>query len=57
MVWFLELGVDNFSMVIGRDMSVRSKEDDEMNLKGKVYEVVAPRVKRATAICELTGLT
>ncbi len=53
----LELGVDNFSMVIGRDMSVRSKEDDEMNLKGKVYEVVAPRVKRATAICELTGLT
>jgi uncharacterized linocin/CFP29 family protein len=52
-----ELGADNFDMVIGRDMTVRTKEDDDMNLKCKVYEVVAPRVKHPTSICELTGLT
>ena len=53
----LELGKDNFEMVIGRDMNVRSIEDDDMNLKCKVFEVVAPRIKRAESICELTGLT
>ena len=53
----LELGKDNFEMVVGRDMSVRSLEDEDMNLKCKVYEVVAPRIKHPTAICEITGLT
>ncbi len=53
----LELGADNFDMVIGRDMTVRTMEDEDMNLKCKVYDVVAPRIKRPTSICELTGLT
>lgn len=28
-----------------------------MNRKFKVYEVLAPHVKRPTSICEVTGLT
>ena len=53
----LELGKENFEMIIERDMSVYAKEDEDMNLQCKVYEVVTPRVKRPTSICEVTGLT
>jgi uncharacterized linocin/CFP29 family protein len=53
----LELGKENFEMIVERDMSVYAKEDEDMNLQCKVYEVVTPRVKRPTSICEVTGLT
>jgi len=52
-----EPGQDNFDMVIGRDLSLFTKQDEDMNLQCKVHEVVAPRIKRPTSICEITGLT
>lgn len=48
---------ENFEMVVGQDMDVFEKQDEDMNLNCKVYEIVAPRIKRPTGICELTGLT
>jgi uncharacterized linocin/CFP29 family protein len=53
----LELGKPNFEMILERDMSVYQTGDDDMNLKCKVYEVLAPRIKRPTSICEVTGLS
>ena len=53
----VEPGQDNFEMVIGRDLSLFTKQDEDMNLQCKVHEVVAPRIKRPTSICEITGLT
>lgn len=53
----MELSKDNFEMVIEQDMTVFAKQDEDMNLQCKVFEVVAPRVKRPEAICEVTGLT
>jgi len=53
----LELGQDNFEMVIGRDIETRKTPDKYGNLECVVREVVAPRIKRPTAICELTALT
>jgi len=48
---------ENFEMVIGRDLSLFTKQDEDMNLQCKVHEVVAPRIKRPKSICEITGLT
>lgn len=48
---------ENFEMVIGQDLDVFTKQDEDMNLNCKVYEIVAPRIKRPTSICEITGLT
>jgi len=53
----LELGKENFEMILERDMSVYELGDEDMNLNCKVYEVLTPRIKRSTSICELTGLT
>jgi uncharacterized linocin/CFP29 family protein len=53
----VEPGQDNFEMVIGQDMTSFNQQDEDMNVNGKVFEVVAPRVKRPTSICELTVLT
>jgi uncharacterized linocin/CFP29 family protein len=53
----VEPSQENFEMVIGRDLSTFTKQDEDMNLQCKVHEVVAPRIKRPTSICELTGLT
>lgn len=53
----MELSKDNFEMVIEQDMTVFAKQDEDMNLQCKVFEVVAPRIKRPTAICEVTGLS
>jgi uncharacterized linocin/CFP29 family protein len=48
---------ENFELVVGRDIEVRKQEDVRGNLKCVVREVVAPRIKRPTSICEVTGLT
>lgn len=53
----VEPSQENFELVVGRDLSVFTKQDEDMNLQGKVHEVVAPRIKRPTSICEITGLT
>jgi uncharacterized linocin/CFP29 family protein len=53
----VELSQENFEMIIERDLSVFEKQDEDMNLQCKVFEVVAPRIKRPTSICEITGLT
>ena len=53
----VEPSQENFEAVIGRDMSFFSKQDEDMNMQCKVHEVLAPRIKRPTSICELTGLT
>ena len=53
----LEPSQENFELIVGRDLEVRKQEDVRGNLKCVVREVVAPRIKRPTSICELTGLT
>ncbi len=53
----VEPSQENFEAVIGRDMSFFAKQDEDMNMQCKVHEVLAPRIKRPTAICELTGLS
>lgn len=53
----VEPGQENFEMVIGQDLTTFNQQDEDMNVNGKVYEVVAPRVKRPTSICEITVLT
>ena len=53
----LEPSQENFELVIGRDLEVKKQEDVRGNLKCVVREVVAPRVKRPTSICEVTGLS
>ncbi len=53
----VEPSQENFELVIGRDLEVRKKEDVRGNLECVVREVVAPRIKRPTSICEITSLT
>lgn len=53
----LEPSQENFEMVIGQDLNTFTQQDEDMNLQGKVFEVLAPRIKRPTSICEITGLT
>jgi len=53
----VEPGPENFEMGIAQDMTTFTQQDEHMNTIGKVYEVVAPRIKRPTSICEVTGLT
>lgn len=47
----------NFDLIIARDVEVRKKEDVRGNIECVVREVVAPRIKRPTSICEITSLT
>jgi len=53
----VEPSQENFELVIGQDLTTFMQQDEDMNLQGKVFEVVAPRIKRPTSICEITGLT
>ena len=53
----VEPSQENFELVIGQDLSTFTQQDKNMNTLGKVYEVVAPRIKRPASICEITGLT
>jgi len=50
----VEASQENFEMVIGRDLTVFTKQDEDMNLQCKVLEVIAPRIKRPTSLCEIT---
>jgi len=53
----VEPSQENFEMVVGRDLEVRKREDVRGNLECVAREVIAPRIKRPTSICEITGLT
>jgi uncharacterized linocin/CFP29 family protein len=53
----VEPGQQNFEMVLGQDLTTFMQQDEDMNINGKVYEVVVPRVNRPTSIAEITGLT
>jgi uncharacterized linocin/CFP29 family protein len=53
----VEPSQENFELVIGKDLEVRKQEDVRGNYECVVREVVAPRIKRPTSICEITGLT
>jgi len=53
----LELAEGNFEMLVGQDLTTFMQQDNDMNINGKVYEVVAPRINRPASICEITGLT
>jgi uncharacterized linocin/CFP29 family protein len=53
----VEPSQENFEAVVGQDLATFTQQDENMNLQGKVFEVLAPRTKRPTCVCELTGLT
>lgn len=53
----LEPGPDNFELGIAQEVTNFVWQDKDMNSLGKVYEVVVPHIKRATSICEITGIT
>lgn len=53
----VQLGQENFELGIGQDLTTFMLQDKDMNINGKVFEVVAPRINRPTSICEVTGLT
>jgi len=50
-------GKDNFDVVVAQEVTTFLWQNKNMNLHGKVYEALAPRVKRAESICEITGIT
>lgn len=56
-VLLVEPGEDNFDLVVGEDMHTINFVERNKNIWLQVREVVAPRIKRPTAICEITGLT
>jgi len=53
----VEPSQENFELVVGQDLTTFMQQDEDMNLQCKVFEVLAPRIKRPTSICEITGLT
>jgi len=50
-------GQENFEVGIAQDITTFMLQNKDMNLDGKVYEVITPRIKRPTSICEITALT
>lgn len=53
----LEPSQQNFELLIGEDTNTKKEPDVRGNLNCVTREVVAPRIKRPTSICEITGLT
>ncbi len=53
----VEPSQENFELVIGRDLEVRKDQDVRGNYECVAREVLAPRIKRSTSVCEITGLT
>jgi len=50
-------GQENFELGIAEDLTTFQLQNSDMDLDCKAYEVVSPRIKRPTSICEITGLT
>jgi len=56
-VLVVEPSPDNFVAGIEQDVVTNRWTDQNMNTVLKIYEAITPRVKRATSICELTGVS
>lgn len=56
-VLLVQPGEDNFDLVVGEDMHTINHTERNKNIWLQVREVVAPRIKRPAAICEITSLT
>jgi uncharacterized linocin/CFP29 family protein len=56
-VLVVEPGADNFVAGIEQDIVTNRWQDQNMNTILKLYEAITPRIKRATSICELTGVS
>jgi uncharacterized linocin/CFP29 family protein len=50
-------GRDNFELAVGQDLTTWEYQLQNMNKLFRVFEVLAPHVKRPESICEITGLT
>ena len=50
-------GKENFSLQVARDITVRTVILPNMNLFGRVYEVVTPMIKRPNALAEINTIT
>jgi uncharacterized linocin/CFP29 family protein len=50
-------GRDNFELLVGQDITTFEYGLENMNRLFRVYEVVSPHIKRAKAICSITGLS
>lgn len=48
---------ENFEAGIAQDLTTFLWQDKNMNSYGKVYEVITPKIKRPTSICEITAIT
>lgn len=53
----VEPGEDNFDLIVGEDMHTINHVERNKNIWLQVREVVAPRIRRPAAICEITGLS
>ncbi len=47
----------NFVVGIEQEVSVNNFVDEDMNTKVKVWEILTPKIRRPTSICEITGIT
>jgi uncharacterized linocin/CFP29 family protein len=53
----VEPGPDNLALGIAQDATTFLQQLKDMDTYGKVYEVLTPKIKRPTCVCEITGLT
>jgi uncharacterized linocin/CFP29 family protein len=53
----IEPSQQNFETVVGEEVNTKKQPDVRGNLKCVTREVVVPRIKRPTSVCEITGLT
>lgn len=53
----METGAENADLCVAQDLKTFYMQLKDMNHFFKCYEAVVPRVKRPTAICEVTGIT
>lgn len=53
----MKTGAENADLPVGQDMRSFYMQTRDMNFHFKVFEALVPRIKRATAICEITTIT
>jgi len=53
----IKSGAENADLCVAQDLKTFYMQTVDMNHHFRVYEAVVPRIKRPTAICEITGIT
>ncbi|MFQ6064127.1 MAG: family 1 encapsulin nanocompartment shell protein [Candidatus Bathyarchaeia archaeon] len=53
----METGAENADLCVAQDLKTFYLQLQDMNHFFKCYEAVVPRIKRPTAICEISGIT